>query len=1025
MKTLKELCTPRSNIFDRSRKDTVLDLTDLIEDKINADDFFAENYLTDGMKRLLREAFHRFGGSSNQGVFVLTQAMGGGKTHNMIALGLLAKNPDLRSQVMGNLYESSKLGTVRVVAFTGRESDTPLGVWGAIAEQLGKKEQFNQYYSPLAAPGQTAWVDLLKGDPLLILLDELPPYLDNAKSKQIGNSDLAQVTSTALANLLTAVARDELANVCVVISDLKATYEGGSQQINRTLENLKGEVGRAAMTLEPVALNTDELYHILRKRLFERIPDESEILEVARAYAKAVSDAKQMDITNASPDKFITQLKESYPFHFAIRDLYARFRENPGFQQTRGLIRLMRVVVSRLFDAEQGKADLLYLIHAHDIDLNDPDTLAEVRQINTTLDNAISHDIASEGRAISEIMDTNLGGNDAQDASKLLLVSSLSSVPNAVLGLSPSEVVSYLCAPGRDVSKIPKDILGVLSTKAWYLHSNTEGKLYFRNLQNLVAKLKSTAEAYNRESSLKELRTFLLKAFEPAMKDCYQEVLALPPIDEIKVKSDKVTLVIYEPYVSGSLNPELQRLYNDLDYKNRILFLSGQRGTLETLLETAAELKAISYILDEMKTQRVADNDPQQMAAKDMQDNIKLRLLSATREAFTTIYYPTKDSLMSADFHMIFTDNNYNGEMQIRETLKGKQKFTEDVSSDSFQKKCEQRLFTQKSMIWSEVKKRAAINTAWQWHRTDALDVLKDNLVHKDQWREDGSYVEKPPFPKPQTDIRIKEKRRNNDTGEVTLDLTAVHGDTIYYDIGAPVTTASQTVPDFKNFTTTELEINFLCVDSQKEHETGDSRTWRNRITIQSRTYQSGNDKMVQIEAAPNATIRYTTDGSDPKLSGGIYNDPFIVPPGTICVLAVAEKRDVISEVHRLNIEWDKVDNFQVDPAKPAIWQREHHLGTTKETYELIGRLKKYQAAVLSPRINVSITGGHWVELSVDSNMVFDADKLESVVNLLRSLLADGEVDIETTSINFSTGQQLLDWVAEVKTEISSHEVQQ
>jgi predicted AAA+ superfamily ATPase len=347
MKTLKELCIPRSSIFDRSRQDTVLDLTDLIEDKIDAADFFAENYLTDGMKRLLRESFRRFEDVSSQGVFVLTQAMGGGKTHNMIALGLLAKHPHLRSQVMGDFYQSNKSDVVRVVAFTGRESDTPLGLWGSIAEQLGKKEQFSQYYSPLSAPGQTAWVKLLQGEPLLILLDELPPYLENAKSKEIGNSDLAQVTSTALANLLTAVAKEDLANVCVVISDLKATYEGGSEQINKTLENLKGEVGRSAITLEPVALNTDELYHILRKRLFEQLPDEIEIIEVARAYAKAVSDAKQMDITNASPDKFTAQLKDSYPFHFAIRDLYARFRENPGFQQTRGLIRLMRVVVSR------------------------------------------------------------------------------------------------------------------------------------------------------------------------------------------------------------------------------------------------------------------------------------------------------------------------------------------------------------------------------------------------------------------------------------------------------------------------------------------------------------------------------------------------------------------------------------------------------------------------------------------------------------------------------------------------------
>jgi hypothetical protein len=70
------------------------------------------------------------------------------------------------------------------------------------------------------------------------------------------------VTTTALSNLLVAVGKDELANVCVVISDLKATYEGGSAQINRALEDLRSEVGRSALTLEPVGMNTDEIYHI-------------------------------------------------------------------------------------------------------------------------------------------------------------------------------------------------------------------------------------------------------------------------------------------------------------------------------------------------------------------------------------------------------------------------------------------------------------------------------------------------------------------------------------------------------------------------------------------------------------------------------------------------------------------------------------------------------------------------------------------------------------------------------------------
>ena len=80
---------------------------------------------------------------------------------------------------------------------------------------------------PCRRPGQSAWVNLLQGEPLVIMLDELPPYFVNAAAKSIGNSDLSVVTTTALSNLLVAVGRDELRNVCVVISDLKATYGAG------------------------------------------------------------------------------------------------------------------------------------------------------------------------------------------------------------------------------------------------------------------------------------------------------------------------------------------------------------------------------------------------------------------------------------------------------------------------------------------------------------------------------------------------------------------------------------------------------------------------------------------------------------------------------------------------------------------------------------------------------------------------------------------------------------------------------
>ena len=133
-------------------------------------------------------------------------------------------------------------------------------------------------------------------------------------------------------------------HVCLVITDLAAAYQLAAQQISDILADFEHETHRSAMSLEPVRMNSDELYHILRKRIFEKLPAENEITEVAQAYAKAIRDAKQMDITNESPEQFATRIQAAYPFHPAIRDLYARFRENPGFQQTRGLIRIMRIV---------------------------------------------------------------------------------------------------------------------------------------------------------------------------------------------------------------------------------------------------------------------------------------------------------------------------------------------------------------------------------------------------------------------------------------------------------------------------------------------------------------------------------------------------------------------------------------------------------------------------------------------------------------------------------------------------------
>ena len=78
------------------------------------------------MKLLFDTAFKRFKGESDTGVIKLTQAMGGGKTHSMLALALLAQDETLREKILGKKYKG--IGTIKVITFSGRE-DAEFGIW--------------------------------------------------------------------------------------------------------------------------------------------------------------------------------------------------------------------------------------------------------------------------------------------------------------------------------------------------------------------------------------------------------------------------------------------------------------------------------------------------------------------------------------------------------------------------------------------------------------------------------------------------------------------------------------------------------------------------------------------------------------------------------------------------------------------------------------------------------------------------------------------------------------------------------
>ncbi len=1028
MESLKKLCSPRN--FE---KDTdVLDITDMLQDRIDPALFFETNYKTQGMAVLFKTAFERFKGKSQQQLIKLTQSMGGGKTHNMISLGLLAKHPEFRKQVIGEKYNDDNLGKVEVLAFSGRESNAPNGLWGELAKQLGKASEFKSLWEGgLRAPGQSEWINMLKGSAKLILLDELPPYLENAKTITVGSGDLSIVTTTALANLFNALNNEALKNVLIVISDLKATYQSGTRLLQSSFSNLEGEVSRFALDIQPVGSSSDEIYDILRTKLFEKLPGKDEINEIAIAYKTKVEEAKNLGFTNYNPDKIFTGIKESYPFHPSIRELYERFRENQNFQQTRDLIRLMRKIVISLW--ADGTSDKRYLINAFDIDLNDSTMNTTITQIKPSLGNAISKDIANEGRATAETIDAQYKIEFISQVAKLILVASLADVPNALLGLTQHELVGYLAEPGKDITNYRNAFEEFLS-QAWYVHNDKDGRLHFQNVRNLIAELNSLVDGYDEESARLEIQNFLKEKFKPVINDCYQKVMVFPPIDEIKLEEDKILLVLFEPNISGSgLIPDLLKMYDAAQFKNRVMFLTGDRNTMDNLLRRAKEFKAIQRIIKRMREDRVPENNTQFEMAVDREIKIGQQFLSAARETFVKLYYPFhfrgEDKLVDAEFMMDFKGNNYNGEDQIKKVLTDRQKFTtEDPKGNSFKEKCLQRLFTLDEMREEDLKSRAATNPAWQWHHPKALDELIDYCLKSGIWFKAGNYIQKNP-PKEETSVTVQATWADKNSSEATLKVIPKFGDVVHYEFDQEPTTASDKVTDFTNWKTSEMIVYFLCIDSKGQHDTGKLYKWINKLNLRYHTYDAGDEKKMKLEASANdAKILYTTDGSEPKDHGAVYAGDFMIPKDTRFVLAIAEKKGVYSERLEIPINWNRPEGLKIDKSKSLIYQKRGMFKTSnnKSTFEELTLLQKHHAQFKGTNLNFTFKLNEkefWSSVTFGDDLVLSKEQIESHINFMRSSLnLDGsfETSLQIGSIIFPTGQAFEDWMAEKQMELSS-----
>lgn len=1003
IKTIKQACVFNPIIRDYKMSQAIENLADLIGGEGDGIEFFARNYVTQGMAQLFREGMLRLSGKSDQTVFELTQAMGGGKTHMMIAMGLLAKHPELREQELPQeLSQRLDFGKARIAAFNGRNNPENF-IWGEIATQLGQEELIKPYWSNGAkAVDQAAWKKIIGDEPTLIMLDELPPYLDNASTQIVGQGTLANIVTYSLGCLLSAAL--ELEHCCIIIANLSGSYKAQSKALAETISNLQQETRRQAKTITPVQLAGNEIYEILKKRLILELPDDEVIDEIAEEYAQKIKLAADSGyIVATSLEQVTEQIRETYPFHPAFKHLVALFKENEGFRQTRGL---MQFAARLLKSVEDRDIDDVFLVGTQHLNLNDLDVKDEIERIAPALRPAITHDIADDGNAIAEKIDADLSSDAAEQVGTLLLASSLSRSVGGRIGLTEGEIIEFLAAPNRKADEFVL-ALEKLRETAWYLHREDQ-RYFVRETENLSRQIERNAQAIPQAKIDMALKNYLQGFLQPDSRNAWQELHVMPQLNEVKLSGARI-LIVVRP--DGKTPPEqLKEFFRYQQEKNNFLVLSGQDSRFaDAVEERLRELYAIEQICKRLK-----NGDTLHEEAHERQQDIKQRFMKALSGTYDRIYFPGFDEetgdaqlvMVTIDNGLKFGKGEHSAEHQIEQLLaspRANYKLALDFKNDllNYWSQAEAFLWPERErrIPWKDVLMRARNNPEWPWMPgTGGMDTLKVEAIKQGRWRlgEDG-YIEKGPFPKEKTAINVSLQATDAKTGTSTLNLTprnSGESPKVHYSTSASVSTSDPVVEDLDSFTTDASTLYFLAVDSDGQYEIGEPKRWLADLKIKHQIHAVADKRSVELLCKPEAEMFYTLDGTNPK-EGTLYEAPFEVSAQAAKLLVFARAGEA-NKTAEFSIPAVDGDAVPIDDSKPARYAEDKRilLDSTDKVFAVINRFRTREDTLLK---GVTIQIGeaeHAIQVRFNERQI-TAKVIEETINSLRSLIQDNQAHVD------------------------------
>ena len=581
----------------------------------DADTFFKKTYPTEGLKNLLSVVEKRLQGAGGDSVIQLQTPFGGGKTHALIAM----------------YHKAAEWGAKKVVIVGTALDATRETLWGVLEKWLnGKTTRF----SGQVAPGKEALRQFLaEKQPVLILMDEVLEYITKAAAVKIGDSTLAAQTIAFMQELTETVSILEKA--CLVIALPSSIIEHYDEAAERLYQQLQKVAGRIERIYTPVEEN--EISKIIRRRLFASIDEQG----VRRAVAEFMRYAEREEILPAGlqPSEYRDRFIESYPFIPEVVDiLYHRWGSYPTFQRTRGVLRLLSLVVYSL------RSQNIPYITLADFDLANQEIRQELlKHIGSEFNSVLAADITDVASGASKV-DIALGRAyqglrlGSRAATAIFLYSHSGGQEH---GATLGEIKRNATTPGNPASVVAEAV-EQLKGKLFYLQSVGE-KYYFSNQPNLNRILLTSMENIREEKVVQTEFELLRKSMSYSRLKVFiwqEEPGNIPDSEELK-------LVV------------LRR--ENKDTLSSILMNKGQaprvyRNTLFFLYPLESERPAFNNTIRRKIAYEYIERDPSLNLSKEQKEEVKKELKTAegdVRESIRKLYrivaIPAKDGTKEID----------------------------------------------------------------------------------------------------------------------------------------------------------------------------------------------------------------------------------------------------------------------------------------------------------------------------------------------------------------------------------------